>query len=1079
MDLRAEYRISAGVEGQSQLDKLNEALRGTSLANQSVRDAGQQMVLTLRDQIAAVSADSGEMMRYRAALLGVSDQAGPLIAQLEAAKKAANEKAAADAAATKAARELEASERSAASQRDRFVQGLRDQVATQGKSTAEILEYRAAQLGVAKDAAPLIAKLREADGQMGKTGVSAAQTAAAMRTLPAQFTDIATQLAGGQSPFLILLQQGGQIKDQFGSIGGAFGGVARYALALINPLTLAAAAIAVVGAAAYLGAKQDEDLRDSLLLSGNQAGLTAGRFEALAAGVKAASGITAGAAREIAAAAASTGAFGPGSIDQVTEAMGRLQRLSGQSADAIAKDFAGMRNGVASWAAEHNKQYAFLTAAQYAYISQLERQGDTEQAMNETARLFNAAMAERLAQREAQLGTLERGWDAVKNAASSAWDAMLNVGRQQTVDAQISAVQKRIADLQQFIAKGGRKGWFGEAIDDDSLDQIREAQVELAALVKQRDDAAAKATQQAKDAAEAQKAIKRETSGQADREITSALALELQQTKNASDARIALLEQQRARIEGQHRAELIDDAAYAEQKLGIERSILAEKAKLVDAEIAIERRKPVKAGDKAGADDQQARVLALQAQRAALVSQQAILGIDASFKSLKGPSEYESALDSLGAQAAKLRFQADNLGLFADKAGSAQEAMVRFETEQGKFKTLTASQKAALIDAARAVDQLTTSLGGETAVRAALEGMGSEAAKLKFEADAYDRLGEKAAGSRLAVMQFEVEQGKFRALSQDSKDALLAQAAAVDEYAAALDRAKAAAGYTKGTDQIRRETAELGQSALQRKINADLQALENAGIKQGTDLYERLAEQRRAALTEADAASKSWATGMEQGVQELFATVQDQASLAKGLLTDAFRGAEDALVSLVTTGKADFKSLANSIIADLARIQIRKMLASAVDSASDSSSWLGGIIGAAKAYFGGGALSSDTSGIGITNSSTGSLVSNGLGGGRASGGYAEPYATYRVNENGAETLQMGSQGGWIMNAKQTRAAQAKSGDNGGKAITVNINQTNNIGSGVSRAEVSAGLAQAKEQAKAEMVDLLRRSGGMA
>ncbi len=37
-----------------------------------------------------------------------------------------------------------------------------------------------------------------------------------MRTLPAQFTDIVTQLAGGQNPFLIMLQQGGQISDSFG-----------------------------------------------------------------------------------------------------------------------------------------------------------------------------------------------------------------------------------------------------------------------------------------------------------------------------------------------------------------------------------------------------------------------------------------------------------------------------------------------------------------------------------------------------------------------------------------------------------------------------------------------------------------------------------------------------------------------------------------------------------------------------------------------------------------------------------------------------------------------------------------------
>ncbi|EHW72561.1 phage tail tape measure, lambda family domain protein [Escherichia coli DEC10C] len=43
-----------------------------------------------------------------------------------------------------------------------------------------------------------------------KAGISVGQYKAAMRTLPAQFTDIATQLAGGQNPWLILLQQGGQ-----------------------------------------------------------------------------------------------------------------------------------------------------------------------------------------------------------------------------------------------------------------------------------------------------------------------------------------------------------------------------------------------------------------------------------------------------------------------------------------------------------------------------------------------------------------------------------------------------------------------------------------------------------------------------------------------------------------------------------------------------------------------------------------------------------------------------------------------------------------------------------------------------
>ncbi|EEC5246901.1 hypothetical protein WO48_14580 [Salmonella enterica subsp. enterica] len=51
-----------------------------------------------------------------------------------------------------------------------------------------------------------------------RAGISVGQYTAAMRMLPAQMTDVATQLAGGQSPWLILLQQGGQVKDSFGGL---------------------------------------------------------------------------------------------------------------------------------------------------------------------------------------------------------------------------------------------------------------------------------------------------------------------------------------------------------------------------------------------------------------------------------------------------------------------------------------------------------------------------------------------------------------------------------------------------------------------------------------------------------------------------------------------------------------------------------------------------------------------------------------------------------------------------------------------------------------------------------------------
>jgi len=56
------------------------------------------------------------------------------------------------------------------------------------------------------------------DDGLSKTGISARQTEQALRQLPAQFTDIFTSLAGGQNPLMVLIQQGGQIKDSFGGV---------------------------------------------------------------------------------------------------------------------------------------------------------------------------------------------------------------------------------------------------------------------------------------------------------------------------------------------------------------------------------------------------------------------------------------------------------------------------------------------------------------------------------------------------------------------------------------------------------------------------------------------------------------------------------------------------------------------------------------------------------------------------------------------------------------------------------------------------------------------------------------------
>ncbi len=271
-----------------------------------------------------------------------------------------------------------------------------------------------------------VRRTTDALAAIGKAGeVSARQTAQAMRQLPAQFTDIATSLAGGQNPLLVLLQQGGQIKDSFGGVREAVSAVA----ASISPTALAvgglAAGVGVLVTGFVQGARESASLRDAVALTGNAAGLTATRFDMLAKSTANAAGISVGASRDIVLELARTGQVSASTIDAVSVAVGRVAAVTGQDSKKIAADFATMQSGVANWAAEHNKAWNFITADQYRYIKQLEEQGKAEE-----AQIFvSQRVIDQLGQQRENLGGLESAWKAVSIQAKNAWDRILDIGR--------------------------------------------------------------------------------------------------------------------------------------------------------------------------------------------------------------------------------------------------------------------------------------------------------------------------------------------------------------------------------------------------------------------------------------------------------------------------------------------------------------------------------------------------------------------------------------------------------------------------------------------------------------------------
>ena len=68
--------------------------------------------------------------------------------------------------------------------------------------------------------------------------------------------------------------------------------------------------------------------------------------------------------------------------------------------------------------------------------------------------------------------------------------------------------------------------------------------------------------------------------------------------------------------------------------------------------------------------------------------------------------------------------------------------------------------------------------------------------------------------------------------------------------------------------------------------------------------------------------------GMKAALDDYQAKAKDVAGSVKSAMTNALQGMEDALVNFVMTGKLAFNDLARSILADMARIAIRKMIIS-------------------------------------------------------------------------------------------------------------------------------------------------------
>jgi Prophage tail length tape measure protein. len=367
--------------------------------------------------------------------------------------KSARESAAVFEEAAKAAEDLE-----------RRTEALRAQIdplgAAQKRLNAELAEadalFKAGAITTKEQAAAhALARQRfEATARaLGAVGGQSQLTAAQLSNLTFQLNDVIVGLASGQQPLTVLIQQGSQIAQVMGPAGlsGTLKGLSQALASILTPARLAGGAIAAVaiGAVTAWNAwfESQPNVVTALAGAGRIAGATVGDINRIAEAGAAAGRVSAASAREMAAEFARTGKIGKELFgDLIGIAKDYATTVNADLGDAV-KQLAQAFADPARGAETLNNQLGFLDDRTRQYIRRLVEQNDRTAAQ----RVLLEAMSGSLANAEQATTALGRAWDAVKRAASDAFDALgRTVDRATgggTAEEQLAGIERRIAAL--------------------------------------------------------------------------------------------------------------------------------------------------------------------------------------------------------------------------------------------------------------------------------------------------------------------------------------------------------------------------------------------------------------------------------------------------------------------------------------------------------------------------------------------------------------------------------------------------------------------------------------------------------
>lgn len=334
-------------------------------------------------------------------------------------------------------RVLTQAEEEATRQKVAFIRQLKEQATRQNLSSSELLRAKAAQLGVSSAAEVYIRKMEQAGKATHSLGL---KSAAARQEIGVLIGELARGNLGAlRGSGITLANRAGWIDTLMSPkgmmLGGVIGGIA--------------AAVYGLGKAWYDGQKEGDEFNRQLSLTGHYAGVTAGQLWTLSRAISG-NGITQHAAAGALAQVVGSGAFRGNDIGMVARAAAQMERSVGQSVSDTINQFKRLKDDPVNAAKALDNELHFLTATQLEQIRVLGDQGRSSDA----ARIAMSALAEETGRRTADidnnLNALGSTLQTLSDWWRQFWDAAMNIGREDSLDEQISALQEKIQRAKRF-----------------------------------------------------------------------------------------------------------------------------------------------------------------------------------------------------------------------------------------------------------------------------------------------------------------------------------------------------------------------------------------------------------------------------------------------------------------------------------------------------------------------------------------------------------------------------------------------------------------------------------------------------